>query len=197
MKLCEKLDHLPTYGPMYVPVTEDGKDFFSEGYVVRFFKKDGTDWVANFEPGWTDLYKVYSCEDLNRVVVIAGGLVYIMSPENIRPVETFSLTMREVIESEKYGLIGSDDTDIYIFDGNGLKWRSPRISWDGIKNMKISGSTLSGLTYNPMEDSSSYDEWIDFSIDLETHEVSGGSYRLHFYDDGSSRRKKRWWVFWR
>src|SRR5690606_39492556 len=36
----EILDGLPTYGPMYVPVSEDGEPFYSEGFVVRFYKSD-------------------------------------------------------------------------------------------------------------------------------------------------------------
>ena len=48
----EILDGLPTYGPMYVPVSEDGEPFYSEGFVVRFYKSDGSEWVANFKPGW-------------------------------------------------------------------------------------------------------------------------------------------------
>jgi len=196
MKLCEELKHLPTYGPMYVSVTEDRSDYFSEGYAIRFFKSDGSDWVGNFKPGWTDLYKVYPYENLGRVVVIAGGLVYIISPESTQPIETFGITMREIIESKKYGLIGSDDTSIFIFDYNGLRWHSPRISWDGIRNLHLSGAHLSGQSYNPMNDTNSFDEWIDFSINLDSHNISDGSYRLDFTDDGSPRYKKPWWRFW-
>jgi len=41
-KRYEILDSLPTYGPMYVPVSESGDPFYSEGVVVRFFRNDGT-----------------------------------------------------------------------------------------------------------------------------------------------------------
>ena len=50
-KQYEILEALPTYGPMYIPVTENDEAFYSEGFPVRFYKSDGTNWVANFKPG--------------------------------------------------------------------------------------------------------------------------------------------------
>lgn len=66
-KRYEVLNALPTYGPMYVPVTEDGKLFYSEGF-VRFFKSNGDNWVANFKPGFksfSDVFDFKNSEQLN------------------------------------------------------------------------------------------------------------------------------------
>ena len=37
-KKYEKLDSLPTYGPMYIPITESGESYYSEGLAVKFIK---------------------------------------------------------------------------------------------------------------------------------------------------------------
>lgn len=49
-KRFEILNSLPAYGPLYVPISESGELFFSEGFIVRFLKKDASKWVANFKP---------------------------------------------------------------------------------------------------------------------------------------------------
>jgi hypothetical protein len=58
-KRYEILDGLPSYGPIYISISQDGIPFYSEGFVVRFYKSDGTNWVANFKPGWTNSSGVY------------------------------------------------------------------------------------------------------------------------------------------
>jgi len=100
-KRYEILDSLPVYGPMYIPVTDDDEPFFSEGLPIRFFKSDGTDWVANFKPGLTGLNKIYDFPLLDRVIVIAGGLGYIMTCENEKPLGTFGLTITEIFQTEQ------------------------------------------------------------------------------------------------
>ena len=76
----EILESLPTYGPMYIPVTEDGEPFYSQGLAVRFFRDDNSDWVANFKPSWTGLNAIYEFDNQQNVLVIAGGTCYIMNP---------------------------------------------------------------------------------------------------------------------
>ena len=51
VKQYELLESLPAYGPMYIPISETGEPFYSEGVAVRFYKKDGTAWVGNFATG--------------------------------------------------------------------------------------------------------------------------------------------------
>ena len=115
---------------MYIPVAEDGEGYYSEGSVVRFIRKDGTDWVANFKPGWTDLSFVKEFREYNRVLVIANGQGYLLK-----------------------------------------------------------GNTLYGKSYHPTSDA---DEWIDFSIDLETKTVKGGSFGQTTNSNG-----KTWWKIWK
>ena len=67
-KRYEVLESLPAYGPMYVPVTDTDEPFYSQGYPVRFYKSDGTTWVANFKPGWTGLNAVYDFNEQKHIL---------------------------------------------------------------------------------------------------------------------------------
>jgi len=88
-KRYEVLDGLPTYGEMAIPITYNDELFVSEGYVVKFYKNDGTDWIANFQLGWTDTSKVISSNKSNIIFVVAGGIGYIINPDSIEPINFF------------------------------------------------------------------------------------------------------------
>ena len=192
-KRYEILEHLPTTGPMYIPITGNDELFVSEGFVVRFYKSDGSDWVANFKPGWTDCSYVKYYPNSNKVIVIADGLGYIMNPDELKPIYTFGDSIKNVFELEKGSLLIYDDIGVEIINDNGLEWESPRISWDGIKDIKIIGNMLTGLSYDPMDD---MDLWSKFKINLITKEIEGGSYRKYYTDDNKPIKQKPWWKLW-
>jgi hypothetical protein len=174
-KRYEILDSLPAYGPMYVSVAEDDKPFYSEGFPVRFYKPDGTEWVANFKPGWSKLNRVFDFPQHNRTIVVAGGLGYLMKTDSEKPLETFGLAIEDIIEIENRSLVFEDSISIIIIDGEaGEMWTSERISIDGFKDLKLIGDVLYGLSYDP---TNSQDPWTKFSLNLKTKEIKGGSYR--------------------
>ncbi|MEQ5791618.1 hypothetical protein J4E06_11185 [Muricauda sp. NFXS6] len=185
-KRYEILDSLPTYGPMYVPISESGEPFYSEGVVVRFFRNDGTDWVANFQPGWTDLKEVIELEESNDLLIIANGTCYLMNPSSEKQVDVFGVGYSNVFKVNNGDLVLQDQTNLTIIKQNGTHWDSERISWDGLKEIQIEESIVKGLSYDPMYDA---DEWVEFSYDLNSKTLEGGSY--HRYDN-----KKPWWKFW-
>lgn len=180
------LDSLPSYGPMYVPVTTDGGEFFSEGVVVRFFKSDGTDWVANFEPGWTTNIEVVELKESTNILVNARGACYIMDPEQTTPIATFGIDYSEMHLASKDRLVLADSCELAIIEPTGERWYSPRISWDGLEVKNIENGTVTGSAHDPMDDA---DEWVEFSFDLDTRVLTGGSYTRYDF-------KKPWWQFW-
>ena len=199
-KRYEILDHLPAYGPMYIPISEDNEPYFSEGFPIRFFKTDGTDWIANFKPGWTDLNQVFDFPQHDRIIVFAGGLGYIMSPNNEKPIGTIGFTINEIFQTENGSLVCVDGISIAIIDNlSGLIWQSERISWDGFKDLKLVGDMISGLTYDP---TNSINNWTAFTFNIKTREIIGGSYRESVrrnpnMTDVQSRDKnqnKSWWT---
>lgn len=174
-KRYEVLNGLPSYGPMYITVSVDGEPFHSEGLVVRFYKSDGSEWVANFYPGWTDCNLLLDYPNKDRIIVIAGGQGYLMTPEQHIPIDTFEVA-NEAIKTKDGKIVLVDDIHVWLVDDMGIGWESERISWDGIKDLKLQDHVLTGLSYDPMD---SINEWIPFSVDLETKVVTGGSYRRY------------------
>tara|TARA_R110002020_G_scaffold73623_3_gene188901 strand:- start:1034 stop:1666 length:633 start_codon:yes stop_codon:yes gene_type:complete len=171
----EILNSLPAYGPMYVPITQNGEAFYQEGFVIRFYKNDGTDWVANFQPGWTKLEKVFDFPEKNIVVVLAGGLGYVMNPNSEKPLLTFGLVITDVFQAENGSLICIDQVRVQMLDNsNGEIWTSERISWDGFKGLTFENGILSGLSFDP---TNSLKEWSEFSVNIKTKEITGGSFR--------------------
>jgi hypothetical protein len=198
-KQYEKLDGLPPYGPMYISVTDNDEPYFSEGYVVRFFKSDGSNWVANFRPGWTNYYNIFDYPELKTVIVFAGGHGYIMSPDNEKPKYIFGLTITDVLQTSNGSLVCSDGIGIHFFDNsNGQIWRSERISWDGIIDLEIKDDILFGKAYDP---TNSNQEWSDFSLNLLTKKVEGGTWREFINNNQNflvdKKKEKTWWKIWR
>jgi hypothetical protein len=76
---------------MYIAVTRNGEPFYSEGFAVRFHKTDGTQWVANFQPGWTDFKTIIELKDTSDLLVIASGTCYLMNPDDTKPVAVFGV----------------------------------------------------------------------------------------------------------
>nr|WP_315142720.1 hypothetical protein [uncultured Flavobacterium sp.] len=197
-KRYEILQSLPAYGPMYISISENDETFYSEGLAVRFFKSDGTDWVANFKLGWTGLNAVYEFTNQPNILVIAGGTCYLMNPEDEKPKSTFGVGYETVIKTLDGKLILQDLTDLTIIEPNGERWSTERISWDGIKNLKLEGNLVSGLSFDPLNNKK---EWVEFVVDLEKRNVKGGSYRQYeFKPIGQNienvSEKKPWWKIW-
>jgi hypothetical protein len=53
-------------------------------------------------------------------------------------------------------------------------WKSDRISWDGIKDLKLVDNKIIGQTYDPTNDKR---PWSEFELDLETKDIKGGSFQ--------------------
>ena len=205
-KQYEILNSLPAYGPMYIPITDTDEPFSSEGFVVRFFKDDGTDWVGNFKEGWTKLNKVFDFPEKKRIIVFAGGLGYIIDPNTEKPIGNFGITISDVFQSKNGSLICVDGIGVKILDNaNGEIWESERVSWDGFKDLKFEDDIISGLTFDP---TNSKKEWCEFSLNILTKEIKGGSFRVMLDNNPNLEMKNRieiktkdnvkkpWWKFW-
>ncbi|WP_256014222.1 hypothetical protein [Desertivirga xinjiangensis] len=182
----EILNSLPAYGPMYIPVSESGEPYYSEGYPVRLYKSDGTDWVANFKPGWSELAEVFELNDTSNLLVVAYGQCYIMDPEENKPISAFGGAYAAAFITQDRRVVLQDETGLTVVDSSGQYWHSERISWDGLKVLKVEGNLVTGIAFDPMFDS---DEWVDFTYDIDSNILIGGSY-------GKTVKKQNWWRFW-
>lgn len=186
MKRHELLDSLPNYGPMYVPIAADGEPFYSEGVAVRFYKSDGTDWTANFQPGWTTFTRVIELQHTSNLLVIASGTCYVIDPNDTKPVSVFGAGYCDIFQASNNRLVLQDQTSLPIIEPDGTCWHTERISWDGLADIRVENSLVSGSAYYPTHDS---DDWVKFSYDLDTKTLTGGSWLR-------TTSKNPWWKIW-
>ncbi len=185
-KRYEILNSLPTYGPMYVPITDNGEPFYSEGFAVRFFKTDGTEWVANFQPGWTDLKQIIEFDKTQNLLVIACGTCYLMNPNDPKPIQVFGVGYSNLFKASKERLVLQDQTDLTIIEPDGTHWDTERISLDGLAEINVENNLVTGLAFNPSHNA---DDWVGFKYNLDTKTLIGVSYH-------SFEHKKPWWKVW-
>ena len=172
---------------MYIPVTDNDKPFYSEGFVVRFHKTDGTEWVANFEPGWTDFKAIIELAGTTNLLVIASGTCYLMDTDQPKPLAVFGVGYSTTFKTATGKIILQDQTDFTIVEPNGQFWHTERISWDGFEEVELKDNILTGLSYDP---TNQINEWKEFSYNIDTKELIGGSYPKQ-----PKTRQSRW-KFW-
>lgn len=73
----ETLPGLPGEGPMPVHFHVSHPTPWREGFVVRFWKYDGSQWVGNFQSGRSKCCKVALWPEAESVAVVAGGYFYL------------------------------------------------------------------------------------------------------------------------
>lgn len=172
---------------MYIPISEDGIPFYHEGFVVMFYRNDGSNWVANFKCGNSNFQAVFDYRDQNRIVVLANGVCYIMIPEMENPIKVFGFDFLKAYQTDDGFLILPSRTDVSVINiTNDEVWSSERISWDGLVELNFENEILTGLAYEPTSDD---DVWKPFSFDFRTKKIIGGTY--------SEEYKKPWCKIWR
>lgn len=182
----EILKSLPAYGAMYIAITKDGGGFYSEGFVIRFFKSDGTDWIANFQPGNTGFSIVIELAD-SKLLVIASGTCYIIDPDQQIPISVFGESYEAVLKTQGGVYVLQDRTGLTILDESGDYDHSEPISYDGIKELDlVENRFVKGVSYYPTEDD---DEWIPFIYDIVEKKLTGGSFV-------GGKLIRKWWKFW-
>ena len=153
---------------------------------MRFTLEGNSEWTGNFEREWhggvDDVLRFPGSEPL--VLVIAGGLAYLIDVQARRLVRTFSPVEAVAADQERDVIYVSDGIRVEAVGENGILWTTERISWDGIRNLRMQEGRLEGDACDPTSDGN----WTPFSIDPATGEVRGGSYSgpPMTFDDGIS-----------
>jgi hypothetical protein len=162
---------LPVYGVLPEQFSATGMGMHREGFVVEFFPTGNrAPWVGNFQRGVTRLNEVVEHPDGCTVIVVAGGECYVVDIENQQLKDNFGGDFDVVVPvPEKDILIFGSSTDFEAIGSSGRLWRSSRISWDGIRSLKLEGDTLTGEAW------SFEDVWIPFSLDVNSGEHRGGA----------------------
>lgn len=161
---------LPAYGDMPEQFSATGQGMHREGFVVEFTPPDAPSWVGNFQRGMTSLDVVIASRGDGTVTVIAGGQAYVVDPGSRSCVRTFGGQIEHVFDLADRTVF-SNGLWLEATDGERLLWRTRRLSWDGMMEVRVAGERIVGNAYDPMTD-----EWAPFSVEIANGEAQGGSY---------------------
>ncbi len=146
----------------------------SIGVLVEFEPPSGQQWIGNFAPGgWTGHCSALPFIDGRRVVVLAAGCTYLVDPEQGRVDARLSEFAVDAYEATEPPLLILNWHGICFegYDASGMRWRTRRVSWDGIQKAVVRGSILTADTW-----SAPYQRWVPVSVDLHTGQATGGAY---------------------
>jgi hypothetical protein len=168
----EILPGLPPYGPMAISFSIHGAREHREGLVVRFYPKESEPWVGNFLGGMTACTMVLDHPNETDVIVVAQGEACVVDPENRAVRDRIAWDIEEVIPLSSLGsVIFRGLTSFTAIKADNSGWRSPRISWDGLRNIEVRENELLGEAYTPIGDI-----WVPFKLDLLTGYCPDGTY---------------------
>ena len=169
----EVLAGLPPYGPPAVSFTENGPREWREGLVVRFYPSDSEPWVGNFLGGLTKFNSVLNHPNGREVIVVAMGQAVVVDPETRSLRDHIGAQIEEVfILEEEKSVVFRSIVDFRAIAADNSKWHSPRISWDGFRNVTRNGLELFGEAWTPIGDA-----WVPFKLDLSNGQCLNAIYQ--------------------
>jgi hypothetical protein len=108
----------------------------------------------------------------DAVHVIAGGQGYEVDPRRRYLHSVFGGSIEIAVTACSQGLlIMGDGIRLEAWVGHDLRWQSRRISWDGMRNVRVEGDKIAGEAWSPVDDC-----YCPFTVDLATGRVEGVSY---------------------
>jgi hypothetical protein len=97
----------------------------------------------------------------------------VIDPEERRLLAFFggAIDVALVVPPRNLLVIGCNGIWLEAWENSGLRWRSRRISWDGIRDIRIENGKVKGEAWSPIDN-------VDypFEVNLATGAVDGGSY---------------------
>jgi hypothetical protein len=170
---CELLDELPG-GPVlphyFPPARAAGQD----GLVVRVRSETAEEWIGVFafgEFGNAGVSRVLSMPDPEMLCVVARGAGYVVTAakpdiwETVRAIPI--IDVRAVLGAGLVVFAGY--TELLAFGKEGVKWRTKRLSWDGLKLVAVDDGTIVGEYWDIREEAMQR-----FEVDLATGAARGG-----------------------
>ena len=138
-----------------------------DGLWLRITPTSGDRWIGVFAFGLSKSFsRVLSTFDPATFCVVSGGAGYFVlasKPDAWEPVALAPVTECRAIP-EKGLLIFSDFTRLAAYGGNGLVWLSPRVCWDELKMLEVTGTAIEGIGYDP---TNSVTHERPFAVDLK------------------------------
>ena len=137
---------------------------------VRFHPRSGESWTGAFTPGEGGASGVFEHPDRRSAVVVSMGAAYVVDVDRAH-VDALGSAIDTVLELPSRRLLVLSDGARLIFVGSDGVRSTRLLSRGGIRRVDSYGNEIHGEAWDPDEEA-----WHAFRVDLDTLEVSGGSY---------------------
>ena len=160
--------------PQYVPGEEDA---MGRGALLLEVKPAaGANFLATCALGFREPSLptgVFACPRGDDLLALAGGYAYLI--DTLSPERCLHLPMRpvtQVLPAPATTLILlAGFHDILAVDVDGIRWRSARLSWEGVTMTHVDDLQLHGTGWNMRTDRE-----VPFAVDLATGAHTGGGF---------------------
>jgi hypothetical protein len=172
---CEVLSELPgstTSRRYFFPRDQaSGQD----GAIVRVLPEGADAWIGMFafgKFGKVGVTRVLSMPDAEKVCVVAQGAGYIVAAHKPDAWETVrAIPIIDVRAIPTAGVVVfANHTELLAYGESGMKWRTKRLAWDGLKVIAVGDRTLVGEYWDIREEGMRR-----FEVDLVTGSARGGA----------------------
>lgn len=161
--------------PLAIPGEEDA---LARGALQVMVKPaEGAGFLANCALGFTDPSMpsgVWGCPDPSQICAVAGGYAYLADVRS--PGRCTQIALRPVVAvhpaPEAALLLFVGFQTILAWGPNGYAWETERLSWDGLRAIRIEECDLTGLGWDLLNDKE-----VPFHIDLCSGAATGGAYK--------------------
>jgi hypothetical protein len=116
---------------------------------------------------------VWACPHPQWICGVAGGYAYMIdttNPARWEQVEYRPVTAVTPIAGQQL-LVFSGFHSLLAWGSEGLKWKTERLSWDGVRITDVKDQTLHGLGWDLKSDRE-----LEFEVDLASGKHRGGGY---------------------
>lgn len=167
----EELHEIPGTGKFAVPqlyIPSPKKRPEHNGLWLKVSPTSGESWIGVFAFGHLPIFsRVLSTFDSGRMCVISQGAAYIVKAD--QPEVWEQVPLMPVVDvrtlREHQLLVFSDYIRLAAYGSGGVLWQSPRVCWDGLKIVNVTGNTIEGTGYDP---TNSITHQSRFVVDLKT-----------------------------
>jgi len=144
-------------------IPEVAFDAYGNCLWVLFEDDEYRQWCGIFGAG--DLHyegKVQRLRNDDFLVLVAGRLYRVAANDQKLLFASEERMLTDAVYDHKRDLvIACDWTNLLCYDSNGLKWRSKRVSFDGISLDRIDEDRVHGTVNDLSDDGASFTLWLD------------------------------------
>lgn len=171
---CDQLTEIPesSLPHYYFPgaTTKGGED----GLLLKVRSEHGQEWLGTFAFGRVSpkgISGLYTTPDPERFCVLARGEGYFVTaskPASWESVGAKPVTDVRIVSA--HGLIVfADFTRLWAYGSTGLKWKTSRLAWDGLKIAEITSTSIVGEFWDVSSEATA-----KFVVDLVSGTHEGG-----------------------